>query len=93
MSWESFSAWEMWAGQTGYKPGESTKFEWTMKGEVPVSGEAVYMPAAELTRESVQGATVDKGKVDVPAGRFQADHAVHMAGSDGGQIEIWLVRC
>ena len=144
----AFSAGGMWAGQTGYKPGEFTKFRWTMEGEdsveleraylkeldngnqwwrvswkdseglwvweslidisssqmlrmrardidgnegeVPVSGETVYMPATELTRESVQGATVDKGKVDVPAGRFQADHVVYMAGSDGTQIEFWL---
>ena len=60
------------------------------EGEVPVSGESVYMSATELTRESVQGATVDKGKVDVPAGRFQADHVVYLAGSGGGQIEFWL---
>ena len=144
----AFSAGGMWAGQVGYKPGEFTKFEWTMKGEdsivieraflkelengnqwwrvswkdseglwvweslidtqnsqmlrmrardtdgnegeVPVSGESVYMSATELTRESVQGATVDKGKVDVPAGRFQADHVVYLAGSGGGQIEFWL---
>jgi len=145
----AFSAGGMWAGQTGYKPGEFTKFQWTMKGEtpivieraclrelddgnqwwrvswkdseglwiweslidiqnsqmlrmrardpdgnegeVPVSGEAVYIPATELTRESVQGAIADKGKVDVPAGSFQADHVVYMAGSDGAQIEFWLV--
>ncbi len=144
----AFSAGGMWAGQVGYKPGEFTKFRWTVEGEdsieleraylkelengkqwwrvswkdseglwvweslidtqnsqmlrmrardidgnegeVPVSGETVYMPATELTRESVQGATVDKGKVDVPAGRFQADHVVYLAGSDGGQIEFWL---
>ncbi|MCK5735471.1 MAG: hypothetical protein KAH21_03290 [Spirochaetaceae bacterium] len=144
----AFSAGGMWAGQVGYKPGEFTKFKWTMEdeesleieraylkeldngqqwwrvswgdsedlwiwetlidpessqmlrmrardtdgneGEVPVSGETVYMPATELTRESVQGATVDKGKVDVPAGRFQADHVVYMMGSGDSQIEFWL---
>jgi len=144
----AFSAGGMWAGQVDYKPGEFTKFNWTMEdeepleivraylkeldnghqwwriswgnsedlwiwetlidtessqmlrmrardtegneGEVPVSGETVYMPATELTRESVQGATVDKGKVNVPAGRFQADHVVYMMGSDGSQIEFWL---
>ncbi len=144
----AFSAGGMWAGQVGYKPGEFTKFRWTVEGEdsieleraylkelengnqwwrvswkdsegvwvweslidtqdsqmlrmrardidgnegeVPVSGETVYMPATELTKESVQGATVDKGKVDVPAGRFQADHVVYMMGSGDSQIEFWL---
>ena len=60
------------------------------EGEVPVSGQTVYMPAAELTKESVQGATVGKEKVDVPAGRFQADHVVFMAATGEGQVEFWL---
>lgn len=60
------------------------------QGEVPVSGQTVYMPASELTPESVQGATVDKGKVDVPAGRFQADHVVYLVPGGGGQVEFWL---
>ncbi len=60
------------------------------EGEVPVSGQAVYMPATELTRESVKGASVGQEKVDVPAGRFQADHVVFMAGGGGGQVEFWL---
>jgi len=144
----AFSAGGLWAGQVGYKPGEFTKFEWTMagddpivieraylkdlddgkqwwrvswedseglwiwealidpqssqmlrmrardtdgnEGEVPVSGQTVYMPAAELTKESVQGATVGKEKVDVPAGRFEADHVVFMAATGEGQVEFWL---
>jgi len=144
----AFSAGGMWAGQKNYKPGEFTKFEWTMEGEdsitigraflkeiergkqwwrvswedskglwiweslmdipnsqmlrmrardpdgnegeVPISGESVFIPATELTRESVEGATADKGKVDVPAGRFQADHVIFMAGSGDAQIEFWL---
>jgi hypothetical protein len=142
----AFSAGGLWAGQKGYKPGEYTKFRWTMEeedpivmeraylkelddgnqwwrvswedsegswiwealidpasaqmlrmrardadgneGEVPVSGQAVYMPAAELTEESVQGATVGKEKVSVPAGTFQTDHVVYMTGE--GQAEFWL---
>ncbi len=60
------------------------------EGEVPVSGESVYMPASELTSESVQGATVDKGKVVVPAGTFQADHVVYMAPGADGNAEFWL---
>ena len=144
----AFSAGGLWAGQMEYKPGEYTKFEWTMggddpiimeraylkelddgkqwwrvswkdsedlwiwealidpqssqmlrmrardtdgnEGEVPVTGQSVYMPAAELTKESVQGATVGKEKVEVPAGRFQADHVVFMAATGEGQVEFWL---
>jgi hypothetical protein len=144
----AFSAGGLWAGQQAYKPGEYTKFEWTMEGddpivieraylkelddgkqwwrvswedseglwiwealidpqtsqmlrmrardtdgnegEVPVTGQTVYMPAAELTKESVQGATVGKEKVDVPAGTFQADHVVFMAATGEGQVEFWL---
>jgi hypothetical protein len=144
----AFSAGGLWAGQKDYKPGEYTKFRWTMEGndpitmeraylkeqddgkqwwrvswedsegawiwealidpdtsqmvrmrardadgnegEVPVSGEAVYMAPAELTEESVQGATVGKEKVTVPAGTFQTDHVVYMAATGEGQVEFWL---
>jgi hypothetical protein len=147
----AFSAGGLWAGQKGYKPGEYTKFQWTMEGEdsitmeraylkelddgkqwwrvswedseglwiwevlidadesgtgqmlrmrardtdgnegeVPVSGQSVYMPPAELTEESVQGATVGKEKVTVPAGTFQTDHVVFMAATGEGQAEFWL---
>ncbi len=144
----AFSAGGLWAGQQGYKPGEYTKFRWTMEGdepivmeraylkeqddgkqwwrvswedsqgswiwealidpdssqmlrmrardadgnegEVPVSGQAVYMAPAELTHESVQGATVGKEKVTVPAGTFQSDHVVFMAATGEGQAEFWL---
>ncbi|UCF98985.1 MAG: hypothetical protein JSV89_05460 [Spirochaetaceae bacterium] len=147
----AFSAGGMWAGQKEYKPGEYTKFEWSMEGEdtivleraylkeledgkqwwrvswedseglwiwevlidpeesgsgqmlrmrardadgnqgeVPVSGETVYMPPAELTKESVQGATVAKEKVTVPAGTFQSDHVIYMAATGEGQVEFWL---
>jgi hypothetical protein len=60
------------------------------EGEVPVSGQAVYMAPAELTKESVQGATVGKEKVTVPAGTFQSDHVVYMAATGEGQAEFWL---
>jgi len=60
------------------------------EGEVPVTGETVYMPPAELTKESIQGATVGKEKVDTPAGRFEADHVVFMAATGEGQVEFWL---
>jgi len=142
----AFSAGGMWAGQKGYKPGEYTKFKWTMQdedpiileraylketedgrqwwrvswqdreglwiwealldpgnsqiarmrardpdgneGEVPISGQTVYMPPANLTEESVRGAIVGKEKAKVPAGTFQADRAVLMSGD--GQVEFWL---
>ena len=145
----AFSAGGLWAGQEAYKPGEYTKFKWTMEGdepivmeraylkeqddgrrqwwrvswqdsegswiwealidpdtsqmvrmrardadgnegEVPVSGQAVYMAPAELTEESVQGATVGRERVTVPAGTFQADHVVYMAATGEGQAEFWL---
>jgi hypothetical protein len=60
------------------------------EGEVPVSGQAVYMPPAELTKESVQGATVGTERITVPAGTFQADHVVYMAATGEGQVEFWL---
>jgi hypothetical protein len=60
------------------------------EGEVPVSGQAVYMAPAELTKESVQGATVGTERITVPAGTFQADHVVFMAATGEGQSEFWL---
>jgi hypothetical protein len=62
------------------------------EGEVPVSEDtAVYMPPTQsLTKESVQGATVGKEKVDTPAGTFQADHVVYRAATGAGQVEFWL---
>ena len=33
----AFSAGGLWAGQMEYKPGEYTKFEWTMGGMIPSS--------------------------------------------------------
>jgi hypothetical protein len=60
------------------------------EGEVPVSGQAVYMAPAELTEESVQGATVGSERITVPAGTFQSDHVVFMTGD--GQAEFWLAR-
>jgi hypothetical protein len=144
----AFSAGGLWAGQKGYKPGEYTKFKWTMEGndpivmeraylkeqddgkqwwrvswedsegswvwealidpdssemvrmrardadgnegEVPVSGQAVFMAPAELTEESVQGATVGTERITVPAGTFQTDHVVYMAATGEGQSEFWL---
>lgn len=58
-------------------------------GEIPVTGDAIYTPPAELTKESVQGATVGSEKVDTPAGAFQARHVVYSA-AGGGKIEWWM---
>ena len=60
------------------------------EGEVPVSGQSVYMAPAELTKESVQGATVGRERITVPAGTFQTDHVVFMAATGEGQSEFWL---
>ena len=60
------------------------------EGEVPVSGQAVFMAPAELTQESVQGATVGTKRITVPAGTFKTDHVVYMAATGEGQSEFWL---
>ena len=59
------------------------------EGEVPVTGQGVYLPPTELTAESLQGATVGKERASVPAERFDADHVVFMA-AIGEQAESWL---
>ena len=61
------------------------------EGEVPVTkGQAIYIPPAELTEESVAGATVGKEKLETPAGTFDTDHVIYMAVSGEGQVEWWL---
>ena len=148
----SFSAGGLWLGQTGYKPGEYTKFAWKAEddtavmieraflkkledgnewwrvtweegedtwiyealltpgenaeilrlrardadgneGDVPVTkGQTIYVPPAELTAESIEGATVERGKVSTPAGTFEADHVVYLAVTGEGEIEWWITE-
>jgi len=144
----SFSAGGLWIGAAGYKPGEWTKFEFTVQdespivlekaflkkledgkewwrvswsaedgtwvyealistgdgallrlrardadgneGEIPVSGgETIYMAPAELTEESIQGATVGTETINTPAGAFSASHVVYMAVTGEGKMEWW----
>jgi hypothetical protein len=57
-------------------------------GEVPVANDTLYTPAAELTKESVQAATVGSERLETPAGSFQAQHVVYSA-SGRGKLEWW----
>ncbi len=60
------------------------------EGEVPVTGEAIYIPPTEPTPESITGATVATETVKTPAGSFKADHIVYLATGGQGQIEFWI---
>ena len=147
----SFSAGGLWLGQTGYEPGEWTKFEivqadddtpvileraflkkednanewWRVswseedeswiyeallspsdgrllrlrakdakgnEGEIPVTGQTIYIPPAEVTEESIEGATVGKENVTVPAGTFNTDHVVYLATTGEGKVEWWITN-
>jgi hypothetical protein len=59
------------------------------EGEVPVTGETIYIPPTEPTPESIAGATVGTESVKTPAGTFQADHIVYLSTGGEGQIEFW----
>lgn len=60
------------------------------EGEVPVSGQAIYMPPAEVGEESLKGATVGSERLTTPAGTFQTDHAVFMAMGSEIEVEWWI---
>jgi hypothetical protein len=62
------------------------------EGEVPVTeGQVVYVEPAELTEESIEGATVERAiKVTTPAGTFVTDHVVYLAVTGEGEVEFWL---
>jgi hypothetical protein len=59
------------------------------EGEVPVTGETIYIPPTEPTPESIAGATVATETVKTPAGSFKADHIVYLSTGGEGQIEFW----
>lgn len=59
------------------------------EGEVPVSGNTIYVEPAEVGEESIEGATVDSEKVTTPAGTYQTDHVVFMAMGTEGEVEWW----
>jgi len=94
VSWEDSEGSWIWEALIDADTGEMVRMRARdadgNEGEVPVSGQTVYMAPAELTQESVQGATVGKEKVTVPAGTFQTDHVVYMAATGEGQAEFWL---
>ena len=63
------------------------------EGEVPVTkDQTIYIPPAELTAESIEGATVERGKVSTPAGTFEADHVVYLAVTGEGEVEWWITE-
>ena len=59
-------------------------------GEIPVTDQSFYIPPAELTEESVSGATVGTETVTTPAGSFRAEHVVFMGITGDGDMEWWL---
>jgi len=60
------------------------------EGEVPLTEESVYVPPAEVSDESIKGATVGREEVKTPAGTFTADHVVFMSSAGEGNIEWWI---
>lgn len=60
------------------------------EGEVPLTQEAIYVPPAEVSDESVEGATVGQEKVKTPAGTFTADHVVFVSAAGEGKVEWWI---
>lgn len=61
--------------------------------EMPVEeGTMVYNRPMQLTDESIEGATVETGSVEVPAGRFTARHVQFGDVGTGGTVEWWLVE-
>ncbi|MDP8267148.1 MAG: hypothetical protein P9L97_00345 [Candidatus Tenebribacter davisii] len=60
------------------------------EGEIPVSGEQIYYPPQEVTKESIEGATVGKASLKTKAGVFNCDHVVYMAVYGQGNVEWWI---
>ncbi len=60
-------------------------------GEIPVARGTGYVQPVELTRESIEGATVGTETVKVPAGTFTAKH-VHFTPPGSGSIDWWYVN-
>jgi len=63
-----------------------------VSGEIPVTDQSFYVPPAEITEESVSGATVGTERITTPAGTFQADHVVFAGITGGGDMEWWLSK-
>ncbi len=60
-------------------------------GDVPVTQGTGYMQPIELTKESIEGATVGTETVNVPAGTFRAKH-VHYITPGSGAVDWWYVE-
>jgi hypothetical protein len=57
--------------------------------EVPVDDQTYYQPPRQLTKQSLEGATVGVESVTVPAGTFSARHVSY--GDMNGNVDFWLV--
>jgi hypothetical protein len=64
------------------------------EGEIPVTADtpAIYNAPAELTEDSIEGATVGKETITTPAGTFSTDHIKYLAMAGEGEIEWWATR-
>ena len=60
------------------------------EGEVPVTGGSVFAPPAELTEESIAGATTGRETIVTPAGTFQTERVSYIAVTGEGEMVWWL---
>jgi hypothetical protein len=60
------------------------------EGEIPVSGEQIYYPPRDVTKESIEGATIGQENLETKAGVFKCDHVKFMAVYGQGNVEWWL---
>ena len=61
-------------------------------GEIPVSGQALYIPPARVTRESLEGASAGSESLTVSAGTFQCEHIIYSEPSGAGSLEWWITE-
>jgi len=60
------------------------------EGEIPVTGQQIYIPPQEVTDESIEGATTGNESLSTPAGVFNCAHVKFLAVYGQGQVEWWL---
>lgn len=59
--------------------------------EVPITeDQTVYYAPAEVTDESVEGATVGRETITTPAGTFDTRHVVYSSQTEEGRVEWWI---
>jgi hypothetical protein len=56
--------------------------------EIPVEDATYYQPPRQLTKQSLEGATIGVETVTVPAGTFKAKHVSY--GDMSGTVDFWL---